>query len=370
MALLELERLDKAFDRGAVHAVRDFSLRVDQGDFVVLVGSSGCGKSTILRLVAGLETPDSGRVILGGRDITRLRPAERNVAMVFQDYALYPHLSAFDNIAFPLKARKVAKDERARRVMAVGEMLGIGDILDRKPPKLSGGQQQRVAIGRALVRDPELFLMDEPLSNLDAKLRSHMRGELARLHRSTGATMLYVTHDQTEAMTLATKIVVMDAGAMQQVGTPAELYFEPRTMFVAGFIGSPSMSFVPCRLVRGTLRLGDVGVPLPARAHRVAARYEGCKLMLGVRPESLALLRDGEEIGAGATGLAGRFLRGEIAGADAYLTIDAAGTPIVAKAGVRQLGRLRAGDAVRMRLRADGVFLFDPETEENVLVRA
>lgn len=369
MALLELEHLDKAFDKGAVRAVRDFSLTVDQGDFMVLVGSSGCGKSTILRLVAGLESPDGGRVVLDGRDVTRLRPADRNVAMVFQDYALYPHLSAFDNIAFPLKARKIPKDERARRVAAVSETLGIGDILDRTPPKLSGGQQQRVAIGRALVRDPALFLMDEPLSNLDAKLRSHMRGELARLHRSTGATMLYVTHDQTEAMTLATKIVVMDAGEVQQVGTPAELYFEPRTLFVAGFIGSPAMSFVPCRLVRGTLRFGDVGVPLPARAQRVAARYEGRELVLGVRPESLSLARGGAGPAAGATALAGRFQRGEIAGADAYLSIEVAGYPLVAKADVRQFGRYQPGDAVNASLRADGVFLFDPATEENVLVQ-
>lgn len=363
MALLELEHLDKAFDRGAVRAVRDFSLSVERGDFVVLVGSSGCGKSTVLRLAAGLEAPDAGRVLLNGRDVTRARPAERDMAMVFQDYALYPHLTAFDNIAFPLKVRKVPRGEREVRVRAVAETLGIEGILDRKPPKLSGGQQQRVAIGRALVRNPALFLMDEPLSNLDAKLRSHMRGELARLHRTLGATVLYVTHDQVEAMTLATKIVVMDEGAAQQEGSPAELYLRPRTRFVAGFIGSPSMNFLECAVRGGMLRCGGGALPFPMRAG-VALRRERRRLTLGVRPEHLALA----EADAGGGVLAGRFARGEVAGADAYLHVDVAGTELVAKDDVRRLDSLRPGAPVLLRPNPDELFLFDPATGENLLL--
>ena len=340
MALLVLDHLGKTFDKGAVHAVRDLSLVVDQGDFVVLVGSSGCGKSTVLRLVAGLETPSTGQVILDGREVTRLGPVDRNVAMVFQDYALYPHLTVFDNIAFPLKARKIPKDERARRVRAVSETLGIGDILNRKTAKLSGGQQQRVAIGRALVREPALFLMDEPLSNLDAKLRTHMRGELAKLHRTTGATVLYVTHDQTEAMTLATKIVVMDEGVVQQIGTPTQLYLEPQTAFVAGFIGSPPMNFVPCRLTRGSVRFGGFVLTLPPRLGAVARRCEGAELLLG-----------------------------EIVGSDAFASVDVANSIVVAKTDVRRLGSLSPGAFVRLRARFDDMLLFDARTEQNILQR-
>lgn len=239
MAFLQLRRLIKSFEGGAVRAVNDFSLDVDEGDFTVLVGSSGCGKSTVLRLIAGLERPDGGTVALDGRDITRAHPADRDVAMVFQDYALYPHLSVFENIAFPLRVRKLPKDEVERRVRAMAEKLRIADVLTRKPAKLSGGQQQRVAIGRALVREPAVFLMDEPLSNLDAKLRAEMRGELTRLHRDTGATIVYVTHDQTEAMTMATKVVVMDAGRIQQTDSPLEVRFRPANAFVADFFAAP-----------------------------------------------------------------------------------------------------------------------------------
>lgn len=239
MAFLELHRLHKTFDRGAVRAVSNVSLAVEQGDFVVMVGPSGCGKSTVLRLIAGLEQPDVGSIMLDGRDITDARPADRNVAMVFQDYALYPHLSVFENIAFPLRVRKLPKPQVERRVRTVAEKLRIAEVLDRKPAKLSGGQQQRVAIGRALVREPAVFLMDEPLSNLDAKLRAEMREELVRLHRETGATIVYVTHDQTEAMTMATEVVVMDAGRIQQTGSPFDVRFHPTNDFVADFFAAP-----------------------------------------------------------------------------------------------------------------------------------
>ena len=291
MAFIELSHLSKSYSKGSIRAVDDVSLRVRKGEFVVFVGSSGCGKSTTLRLIAGLETPDSGTISLAGSDITRTEPTDRNVAMVFQDYALYPHMTVFDNIAFPLKVRKAPKDKRAHRVREISDLLGITELLDRKPPKLSGGQQQRVAIGRALVRNPSVFLMDEPLSNLDAKLRTQMRTELARIHRTTGATILYVTHDQTEAMTLATKIVVMDQGRVQQIGTPRELYNDPTNLFVAGFIGSPSMNFLECRIERGGVFCGDTPIGTNASSN-AAIRSESAASHDDAALSEAAVLQD------------------------------------------------------------------------------
>ena len=239
MAYLEMTKLSKTFAHADVPAVDGLSLQAERGDFVAIIGPSGCGKSTTLRLVAGLETPDAGTVRVDGRDVTALPPSERDVAMVFQDFALYPHLSVYENIAFPLKARRTPRREVAERVRETAGLLGIEELLGRKPSQLSGGQKQRVALGRALVRKPALFLMDEPLSNLDANLRAQMRGELARLHRETGVTILYVTHDRTEARALATKAVVMDHGRVQQVGTPDDLRRHPQNAFVAGFMNAP-----------------------------------------------------------------------------------------------------------------------------------
>lgn len=239
MAYLEMTKLSKTFAHADVPAVDGLSLQAERGDFVAIIGPSGCGKSTTLRLVAGLETPDAGTVRVDGRDVTALPPSERDVAMVFQDFALYPHLSVYENIAFPLKARRTPRREVAERVRETAGLLGIEELLGRKPSQLSGGQKQRVALGRALVRKPALFLMDEPLSNLDAHLRAQMRVELARLHRETGATILHVTHDRTEARALATKAVVMDHGRVQQVGTPDDLRRHPQNAFVAGFMNAP-----------------------------------------------------------------------------------------------------------------------------------
>lgn len=239
MAYLEMTKLSKTFAHADVPAVDGLSLQAERGDFVAIIGPSGCGKSTTLRLVAGLETPDAGTVRVDGRDVTALPPSERDVAMVFQDFALYPHLSVYENIAFPLKARRTPRREVAERVRETAGLLGIEELLGRKPSQLSGGQKQRVALGRALVRKPALFLMDEPLSNLDAHLRAQMRSELARLHRETGATILYVTHDRTEVRALATKAVVMDHGRVQQVGTPDDLRRHPQNAFVAGFMNAP-----------------------------------------------------------------------------------------------------------------------------------
>ena len=247
MAQVVLENVFKSF--GKVEAVKDFNLNIDDKEFLVLVGPSGCGKSTTLRIVAGLEDPDSGQVFIGDQRVNHLPPKDRNISMVFQDYALFPHLSVHDNIGFGMKVRKFPKPEIEKRVNEAAAILGIEDLLERKPKELSGGQRQRVAVGRAIVRNPSVFLFDEPLSNLDAKLRVQMRGELSRLHDQLNTTMIYVTHDQVEAMTMGTKIVIMRQGIIEQVGPPMELYDRPANQFVASFIGSPSMNFVPATIL-------------------------------------------------------------------------------------------------------------------------
>jgi len=245
MAEVRFEHVRKVYTRGDVPAVEDFSLDVRDGEFLVLVGPSGCGKSTSLRMVAGLETPTSGRIFIGGRDVTDLPPKDRDIAMVFQNYALYPHMTVEENLSFGLKLRHVPKDEIARRVESAAETLGLKPYLKRLPKALSGGQRQRVALGRAIVREPAVFLFDEPLSNLDAKMRVEMRAEIIRLHNALGATMIYVTHDQTEAMTMGERIVVMSSGRIQQVAPPLEVYEKPANTFVAGFIGTPPMNLFP-----------------------------------------------------------------------------------------------------------------------------
>lgn len=245
MAEVRFENVRKVYSRGDAPAVEGFSLEVRDGEFLVLVGPSGCGKSTSLRMVAGLESPTSGRIFIGGRDVTGLPPKDRDIAMVFQNYALYPHMTVEENLSFGLKLRRVPKDEIARRVESAAETLGLKPYLKRLPKALSGGQRQRVALGRAIVREPAVFLFDEPLSNLDAKMRVEMRAEIIRLHNALGATMIYVTHDQTEAMTMGERIVVMSAGRIQQVAPPLEVYERPANTFVAGFIGTPPMNLFP-----------------------------------------------------------------------------------------------------------------------------
>jgi ABC-type sugar transport system ATPase subunit len=288
MSSVAIHDLMKRF--GSTVVLADTSLTVEQGEFVVVMGSSGCGKSTLLRLIAGLETPTSGRILIGGRDVTALDPAERGIAMVFQSYALYPHLSVAENIAFPLRMAKVDREVITAKVAKIADLLDLGTLLERRPRALSGGQRQRVAIGRAIVRDPEVLLLDEPLSNLDAALRIKLRHEFARLHQRLGATMIYVTHDQIEAMTLANRIVVMAAGRVEQVGAPLDLYRSPATIKVAESIGSPTMNLLPVRFLRGE-RDGAV-VELPGGGEwRVAAHAAGltvgAPLTLGVRPEHL-----------------------------------------------------------------------------------
>ncbi len=291
MASVQLEGLRKVYGNGVV-AVHGATFDVEDGEFVVLVGPSGCGKSTTLRMIAGLETITEGTLRIGGQIVNDVPPKDRDVAMVFQNYALYPHMSVFDNMAFGLKLRKFPKNEIRKRVQEAAQILGIDAILDRKPKELSGGQRQRVAVGRAIVRNPRVFLFDEPLSNLDARLRVQMRTEISKLHRQLGATMVYVTHDQVEAMTMGDRIVVMCEGYIHQIDTPLNLYNRPVDRFVAGFIGSPSMNFVEGRIIREDgLQFRALGnafaLPLADDHARVLSCYEGKEVTLGVRPEDL-----------------------------------------------------------------------------------
>src|SRR5262245_2543167 len=283
MAAIRIERVTKVYD-DKVTAVDDVSLEVGDGEFMVLVGPSGCGKSTLLRVIAGLEHVTRGRVLIGEDDVTGLDPADRDVAMVFQSYALYPHKTVRENLAFGLRRRRVASDEIRRRVDAMADMLGLGELLDRRPAALSGGQRQRVAMGRALVREPRTFLMDEPLSNLDAKLRTSMRGELARLHERLPTTTVYVTHDQVEAMTLGQRVAVLKDGRIQQCDVPQRLFDEPSNLFVGAFIGSPAMNLVEATVAGGLVRFGQQEIQLEG----VAPGLEG-EVVLGIRPTSMSL---------------------------------------------------------------------------------
>jgi ABC-type sugar transport system ATPase subunit len=332
MAAVGFEGVGKVYPGGVV-ALADFSLEVGDGELVALVGPSGCGKSTVLRLLAGLEAPSAGVIRIGGRDVGALPPQARNVAMVFQDYALYPHLSVRENLAFPLKMRGMPAAEREARVARVAELLSLAPLLDRAPRQLSGGERQRVAMGRALVREPAAFLLDEPLSNLDAKLRVQVRAEIAELRRRAPTTMLYVTHDQTEALTLGDRVAVLERGRLQQVATPAELYEKPANRFVAGFIGSPPMNFAPGRW------LGVDGAEA------------------GVRPEAVSLAAPGAP---GA--LAGTVVQVEALGHETLVHVRLAGEAKVRWV-VREHGmaRRRAGEAVGLRVDPAAVYRFAPD---------
>jgi len=293
LAHIELARVTKVFDDDVV-AVDDVSLTIDDGEFMVLVGPSGCGKSTLLRLIAGLDEATAGSVLVDGRDVTELAPRKRDVAMVFQNYALYPHMSVRQNLGYGLRVRRAAKPEIARRVEDVARLLGLEQLLERRPSQLSGGQRQRVAMGRAIVREPKAFLMDEPLSNLDAKLRVGMRASLTQLHTRLGVTTVYVTHDQVEAMTLGQRVAVMREGRILQVDTPQKLYGAPRNLFVAAFIGSPAMNLVEAEVDGDEIMFGEFRAPLdPRRRPPAAAR----RIILGLRPESF---EDAELAGAGS----------------------------------------------------------------------
>lgn len=289
MARVVLEDISKHF--GPIQAVRDFNLTVEDKEFTILVGPSGCGKSTVLRMIAGLEEPSTGKIYIGGRIVNDLPPKDRDIAMVFQEYALYPHMTVYKNMAFGLKLRRFPKEEIDRRVKEAAEILGIQELLNRKPKQLSGGQRQRVAVGRAIVRKPAVFLFDEPLSNLDAKLRVQMRAELSKLHDRLQTTIIYVTHDQVEAMTMGTKIVVMKDGVIQQIGSPLEVYNYPVNLFVAGFIGSPVMNFVPSRILykdgRLILDAEAFKLPIPETKAPYYQSMVGKEVIFGIRPNDI-----------------------------------------------------------------------------------
>jgi len=288
VARVQLENLTKSF--GKVVAVNSVSLDISDRSFVVLVGPSGCGKTTTLRLIAGLEEKDKGEIYIGDEEVSELEPKDRDIAMVFQSYALYPHMTAFDNIAFGLKVRKIPKDEIKERVEKTAEILRIENLLERKPRQLSGGQMQRVALGRAIARNPKVFLLDEPLSNLDAKLRVQMRGELKELQRSLGVTTVYVTHDQVEAMTLADRMAVLDNGFLQQYDTPKEIFERPSNMFTAGFIGSPEMNFVKCSFKNSTLDAGEFQLNLTKDLSDIIRdKASSSELTLGIRPQDISI---------------------------------------------------------------------------------
>jgi len=359
MATVTFENVNKSF--GDFQAVKDLNLEIGDGEFMVLVGPSGCGKTTSLRMIAGLEEISSGTLRIGDRVVNDVPPKDRDIAMVFQSYALYPHMSVRDNLAFGLKLRKVPKPEIERRVNEAAETIQLQKLLDRKPKELSGGQRQRVALGRAIVREPAVFLMDEPLSNLDAKLRVQTRAEIARLHQRLETTVVYVTHDQVEAMTMGTRIAVMSEGLLQQVGSPQILYDSPINRFVAGFIGSPSMNFVDVHL-DGTgddARLvgpGDWSIPLPHRYRDNAFSRTGKPLVAGFRPEHL-------EIGEGAPGLGHFQARADVVeylGNEELLHVSAADQDLVAI--VDSSNRVRPGDIVRLTLALEKLHLFDGET--------
>lgn len=288
MAELKLQHIYKAYQKDTF-AVKNFNLDIKNKEFIVLVGPSGCGKSTILRLIAGLEKLTKGNIFMDGKLMNDLPPKERDMAFVFQNYALYPHMNVYQNMAFGLKNRKFPKTEIERRIKNTAQILAIEEYLDRKPKDLSGGQQQRVALGRAIVRDAKVFLMDEPLSNLDAKLRTHMRTEITKLHQRLQTTTIYVTHDQTEAMTMATRLVVMNEGEIQQIGTPEEVYENPANVFVGSFIGSPAMNFFTGELLDGQIRLGQVCVSIPEvkMRHLRKQGYVNKKIIMGIRPEDI-----------------------------------------------------------------------------------
>jgi multiple sugar transport system ATP-binding protein len=357
MAGLELRRLTKSF--GDIIAVRELTLEVEDGELLVLVGPSGCGKSTTLRLVAGLDDPDSGEISIGGRTATRLPPAERDVAMVFQSYALFPHMSVFDNLAFGLAARKRPTAEIRETVTLVAESLGVTGLLDRKPRQLSGGERQRVALGRAMVRRPSIFLMDEPLSNLDAQLRVNTRAEIVRLQARLGVTTVYVTHDQTEALGMGHRVGVLRQGALQQMGTPREVYAAPANLFVASFIGSPPMNLVPVRRrLNGSLEWGNGSSIVPAPPGLPAVSGE---LVLGVRPEHVHV--EGSRWSDGAR-------RGEMfpatvdvvesAGDQVFIAMVATGQTLVAR--VEPTFLPPPGSAVTAWFDPDRLHVFDPAT--------
>jgi multiple sugar transport system ATP-binding protein len=385
MATVDLQQVNKVYPNG-FHAVKDFSLNIAEGEFMVLVGPSGCGKTTALRMVAGLEDISSGTLRIGGKVVNDETPKERDIAMVFQNYALYPHMTVAENIGFALKLRHMPKPEIASKVKETAEILGLTEWLDRKPGQLSGGQRQRVAMGRAIVREPSVFLMDEPLSNLDAKLRVQMRAEVQRIQRRINVATMYVTHDQIEAMTMGDRVAVMRSGVLQQVDNPQVLYDRPDNLFVAAFIGSPAMNLYEATVTEdaGAVRLGSQELALPVvcrDAHPGLARFTGKKIIVGLRPEHLPAAN-------GAAGAAESTLTGNVDLVEAlgselmvHFTIDAhrvraegatdedEDTTAQSGEGVARVdpsAKVKVGDRITFAVNTAGLQFFDPETERAI----
>ncbi len=370
MANLSFQNIKKVYDNSVV-AVQEFNLEIADKEFIVLVGPSGCGKSTTLRMVAGLEEITGGELYIGGKKVNTTPPKDRDIAMVFQNYALYPHMTIYDNIAYGLRLRKFPKRVIDQKVREAAEILDISELLKRKPKALSGGQQQRVAIGRAIVREPQVFLMDEPLSNLDAKLRNQMRSEIIKLRQKLNTTFIYVTHDQTEAMTLGDRIVIMKNGFVQQVGTPQEVFHHPSNIFVAGFIGMPQMNFFDARLTRTgdryAVELGGAQIELsPEKAARLLAReVQSQEVTLGVRPEHIALTESENAVFAAVD-------VSEMMGSAVHIHVDACERDVVIVVPVSEEEakeadeRFRRGAPVRFTFRGSAAHLFDKETGMNL----
>ena len=366
MATLTLKNINKIYPNG-VQAVFDFNLEVKDKEFIVFVGPSGCGKSTTLRMIAGLEEITTGELWIDDRLVNEKAPKDRDIAMVFQSYALYPHMSVYENMAFGLRLRKIPKDEIDKKVKAAAEKLGLTTYLDRKPKALSGGQRQRVALGRAIVRNPKVFLMDEPLSNLDAKLRVQMRGEIIKLHTGLASTTIYVTHDQIEAMTMASRIVVMKDGYVQQVGAPKEIYDNPVNMFVAGFIGTPPMNFIKGKVdEKGFFTNRDCSLRVPDAKLKLLKEkgYIGENIILGIRPEDISddeviieTYRDSK--------VHVKITLAELLGADTNIYTSINGAQVCSKVNAR--GDLKLGDEIDLAFDMNKVHFFDPKTELRIV---
>ena len=379
MASVSLREIYKKYPGGVI-AVSDFNIEIKDKEFIILVGPSGCGKSTTLRMIAGLEEISEGELYIGDRLVNDIAPKDRDIAMVFQNYALYPHMTVFENMAFGLKLRKVPKDEIARKVEEAARILDISHLLDRKPKALSGGQRQRVALGRAIVREPQVFLLDEPLSNLDAKLRAQMRTEISKLHKKLGTTFIYVTHDQTEAMTMGDRIVVMKDGYIQQIDSPTNLYQNPVNQFVAGFIGSPQMNFIDAKLLKidgkYTVEFGSedtktsrgkkfyVEVPEAKADAEILEPLVDQEVVLGVRPECI---HDEEMfISAATTGVLEATVEvTEMMGAETYLYLNCENIPLTARVSPRSTARPQ--DVIKVAIDPNRIHLFDKETEKSLI---
>jgi multiple sugar transport system ATP-binding protein len=369
MAELSLEHICKKYPNG-YEAVKDFNLEIADKEFIIFVGPSGCGKSTTLRMIAGLEDISSGSLKIDGKEVNNVESKDRDIAMVFQNYALYPHMTVYKNMAFALKLRKASKQEIDKAVREAARILDLEQVLKRKPSQLSGGQRQRVAMGRAMVRSPKVFLMDEPLSNLDAKLRVQMRTEIAKLHERLGATIIYVTHDQTEAMTLGTRIVVMKDGVIQQCDTPSNLYNAPDNLFVAGFIGSPQMNFIDANVVETNngveLMIDNKSIKIPAEKGQVLKDngYVGKTVVMGIRPENIYFSNSdtNKKLSVPFSATVGVS---ELLGSEVLLYFDFAGTSVTAK--ISQSYKINIGDNIEFAFDIDKIHVFDKETEQAIV---